>query len=109
MNAEAIASVAAAVVAFTQFIKWAGLPDRRGPIVVVALSLAFVGLWVYTHPAQADAGRGVIWEYATGWVTVTLTAAGVFGFTRAMPEAVTKTSGPPAGAGASPTDSMGGN
>lgn len=100
MDGEAILTVSAAVVALTQLIKWGGLPDRVGPLAVLALALVGVAFWGY---AEGTFERTKAFEYFAGWVAVATSAAGVFGFTRASKEAVTKTSPPPSGAGGSPT------
>lgn len=103
MNADAIVAVSAGVVAVTQLIKWAGMKDSFGPIVVILLSGVGVALWLYSQetwpPVRTDT-----WAIASGWVAVTLTAAGTFGFTRAAVSSVTRATPPPNdGAGSSPT------
>jgi hypothetical protein len=104
MSGEQIVAVGAAVTIFTQLLKWGGIPDRRGPLVVMALSLVGVILWaVSNEPAFT---RSLIWPYFAAWVSVAAGAAGVFGFTRALPEAITAKREPPTGAGASPTAKM---
>jgi hypothetical protein len=104
LTAESIVAISAAVVALVQLVKWAGLPDRRGPLVVLAF--AFVGVMLY-QVSYAPEGRIVlrtdIWPIFAAWIAVALSAAGVFGFTRAASDAVTATKSPPPGAGASPT------
>ena len=100
MNAEAIITVSAAVVALTQLFKWGFIPDRYGPISVVFLSAIGVAFWAWS---SGDFSRANSFGYFAGWIAIATSAAGVFGFTRAGSEAITKTSGPPAGAGASPT------
>lgn len=102
MNAEAIVAVSAAVTALTQLIKWSGwVDDKTGPVVVLVLSLLGVALWAYSQSALPT--RLELFAYFAGWVAVSLTAAGIFGFTRAGSEAVTRTKAPPSGAGGSPT------
>ena len=100
MTAEQMASVTTAVVAMTQLVKWMGLPDKRGPFVVVLLAALGVGLFGWS---QGAISRSSSFNYAAAGIMVATSAAGVFGFTRALPEAVTKTSSPPPGAGANPT------
>lgn len=101
MDAEAIMSVSAAVVALTQLVKWAGLPDRRGPFVVLALSALGVAGWGWSEGAL---DRTRAFGYFVGWIAVATSAAGVFGFTRAAPSAVTSAKDPPPrGAGSSAT------
>jgi hypothetical protein len=101
MNGEAIVSVSAAVVALTQLVKWAGLPDKVGPLSVLVLAAGGVMFWGWT---QGDITRASAFGYFAGWIAVATSAAGVFGFTRAGGEAVTRMSAPPSGgAGGSPT------
>lgn len=102
MDGEAIIAVSAAVVALTQLVKWAGLPDSRGPLAVLGLSLLGVAFWSWSRGTFEQARA---FEYFAGWIAVSTSAAGVFGFTRAAPAAVTAAKAPPAGgAGASPTE-----
>jgi hypothetical protein len=103
MSAEAIVAISAAVVACTQLSKWAKLPDHLGPIAVILLSGVGVGIWLASQtvwpPVRTD-----IWPIFAGWVAVALSAAGVFGFTRAGAEAVSRATSPPSdGAGSSAT------
>lgn len=103
MNAESVVAISAGVVAATQLVKWAGLPDKVGPLVVILLSGVGVGIWLFSQnvwpPARTDT-----WNIASGWISVTLSAAGTFGFTRAAVSAVTRAMPPPAeGAGSSAT------
>lgn len=100
MDAQSIITVSAAVVALTQFAKWSGIPDKYGPIAVLVLALVGVLFWGYS---QETITRAESFDYFAGWISVATSAAGVFGFTRASREAVTKTAPPPPGAGASRT------
>lgn len=101
MTAAAIASISVAVVALTQLVKWAGLHDKYGPLAVIILSLFGVVFWGWSNELMT---RRTAFEFFVGWITVTTSAAGVFGFTRASSEAVTRTSPPPVGgAGGDPT------
>lgn len=88
MQAEAIAAVSAAVVALTQLVKWSGLETKFAPISVLVLSAVGVGVWNYSHPADAQA-----FDLFAAWIVVATSAAGVFGFTRASSEAVAAASG----------------
>ena len=81
MNGEAIVTVSAAVVALTQLIKWAGVPDRFGPLIVLLISALGVLLWGYTQGEVLR--RPEVWSYFAAWIAVPTSAAGVFGFTRA--------------------------
>jgi hypothetical protein len=104
MNAEAILSVSAAVVALTQLIKWAGLPDKWGPMAVLGLALVGVVIWAFSTTPAYD--RELIFPFFSGWISVALNAAGVFGFTRAAVSAVARVTPPPTdGAGSSRTTS----
>lgn len=101
MNGQAIITVSAAVVALVQLVKWSGLPDRLGPIGVLVLSLIGVMFWGWS---TNDVTRASAFGYFAGWIAVSTSAAGVFGFTRAGGEAVTRMTAPPtSGAGSSPT------
>jgi len=101
MSAEAILTVAAAVVALTQLLKWSGVSDKLGPLVVMAAALVGVVFWGWS---AGDVTRASAFNYFAGWVTVSTSAAGVFGFTRASSEAISRTSSPPpGGAGGSAT------
>jgi hypothetical protein len=101
MDANAISVIAAAVTALVQVVKWQGLPDRWGPVVVLVFAAIGVGVWVY---AQGAFVRTDAFAYFSAWVTVALSSAGVFGFTRAAASSVTRATPPPAGgAGSSST------
>lgn len=95
MTAEAIASIAAAVVALTQLLKWGGIPDKAGPLAVLVLAAMGVALWGYsTEPMWS---RNLIFTYFSAWIVVATSSAGVFGFTRAASSAVVAAKAPPAG------------
>ena len=101
MTGEAIISVSAAVVALVQLIKWAGIKDAYGPIAVLVLSLFGIVFWGWS---VGTLSRTAAFSYFAGWIAVSTSAAGVFGFTRAGGEAVSRMTSPPSGsAGASPT------
>ncbi len=101
MDGQAILTVSAAVVALTQLIKWAGISDKLGPLMVLALALMGVAFWGYS---VGNFSRTIAFEYFAGWIAVSTSAAGVFGFTRASTSAVTAAKAPPAGgAGSSST------
>jgi hypothetical protein len=104
MSSEEALLVGAAVTALTQFAKWAGIDERRGPVAVILLSLLGVLLWSFSTVPAWD--RALVWSIFSGWVNVLLTAAGIYGFTRAMPEAVSSFTKPPTGAGSEPVASM---
>lgn len=103
MTADAIVAISAAVVALVQLVKWAGMRDSYGPLAVIGFSGLGVALWLFGAvvwpPARTDT-----WPIFAGWVAVALSAAGVFGFTRAGASAVISVKPPPGGgAGSSPT------
>ena len=101
MDGTAIMTVSAAVVALTQLLKWAVIPDRWGPVSVLGLAIAGTAFWAWT---TGDFGRTTAFGYFAGWVAIATSAAGVYGFTRAASTAITATSEPPAGAGNSATN-----
>lgn len=102
MSGQAIITVSAAVVALTQLMKFANvINDRRGPIGVLVLAFLGVAFWGWS---TGDFTRASAFGYFAGWIAVSTSAAGVFGFTRSAPEAVTATKTPPTGAGANPTN-----
>jgi len=101
MSGEAIATISISVVSLTQLVKWAGLPDKLGPIAVLVLSMLGVIFWGWT---QNDIARATAFGYFAGWIVVATSASGVYGFTRASADAVTKMLPPPSGgAGSEPT------
>lgn len=101
MNSEAIAAVSISVVGITQLLKWSGVNDKLGPIVVLLLSAIGVAFWGW---AQQDLQRSTAFEYFAGWVIVATSAAGVYGFTRAGSAGITRMTAPPdTGAGSEPT------
>jgi O-antigen/teichoic acid export membrane protein len=100
IDANAATAIGATVTVLTQLIKWAGLPDRLGPVVVLILSAIGVGVFAYS---LGDFQRSETFNYLSAWANVALVAAGIFGFTRAAPSAVTALRSPPAGAAQSPT------
>jgi hypothetical protein len=104
MNAEAIMTISAAVVGLTQLLKWMGMSNRYGSVAVMGLSLVGILAWAYSQ--EVLPARTELFSYFAAWIAVATSAAGVFGFTRAAHEQLTKTSSPPPGAGNSPTSSV---
>jgi hypothetical protein len=101
IGAEHILIISGSVVALTQLVKWAGLPDRLGPLAVLLFSLLGVLVWGYS---ESTFERTLIFSYFAGWISVALSAAGVFGFTRAGAEQLVRAMPPPSGgAGSSHT------
>ncbi len=85
MDAEAIVSVSAAVVALTQLAKWAGLHGRFAPLGVLVLSAIGVLLWGWS---RANLTQASAFQYFAGWIAVMTSAAGVYGFTRSTGESL---------------------
>jgi DNA-directed RNA polymerase specialized sigma24 family protein len=79
MHEVPVLTVSAIVVALAQLVRWAGLPDRWAPVAVAVLALVGVGFWAAAGPDPSTTA----FDYFAAWVTVTTSAAGVFGFTRA--------------------------
>lgn len=101
MTAESIITVSASVVALVQLVKWGGLPDRAGPLAVLALALAGVLFWIWS---QGPFVRVDAFGYFAAWVAIATSASGVYGFSRASGEALTRLTPPPSeGAGSEPT------
>lgn len=102
MDSAAALAVGALVAAVAQVLKWAGLKDTYGPIALIVLSAASVALWVYSKGVY---DRTFLFDYVVGAANVMLASAGVFGFTRSLPAAVTEGSRNSSipGAGQSPT------
>jgi hypothetical protein len=102
VTAQAILTVSAAVLLCTQLCKWAFLPDRAGPIAVLLLSLAGVLFYIWT---QGTFVRADGFGYFAAWLNVALSASGVYGFSRASGEALTRLTAPPTtGAGSDATE-----
>jgi hypothetical protein len=100
VDATAIGTVSIAVVGLTQLVKWGGVPDRYGPLAVLVLSILGTSIWAWS---RGNFERATAFDYFAGGIIVAMSAAGIFGFTRAGSDAITKTSSPPSGAGSSPT------
>lgn len=93
MSAQDAVTVSAAVMILVQFVKWQGLPDRRGPLAVLVISLLGVALWAYT---KGNFTRETTFDYFMGWLSVSLSAAGIFGFSRASGSALSRMKEPEA-------------
>jgi hypothetical protein len=103
VNAESITVVTTIVVLLVQMLKWFRvIEDRRGPIAVLGLSL--VGVVIYGVSQEPSFERTDLWPYFSAWIVVAASAAGVYGFTRSLPESITSTAPtrPPSGAMAEP-------
>jgi len=86
MNGEAILAVSVFVVGLVSLVKWAGLPARVAPLAVLVAAAIGVGVWGWS--AQSFE-RATVFEHLAGWVAVSMSAAGVYGFTRATGAEVT--------------------
>lgn len=101
LDPSSIAAIVIAVTGLTQLVKWMGLPDTRGPLAVLGIAFLGIMLWGWSKGALA---RESAFDFFSGWILVATSSAGVFGFTRAVPSAVTAAKAPPGGgAGSSPT------
>lgn len=87
MNGEAIIAISAAVVALVSLVKWAGVSERFGPICVLALSALGVGFWIWS---SGPLERTAAFQIFAAWIAVSTSAAGVYGFTRAGAEQLTR-------------------
>lgn len=101
MNAEAIVTVSALVVALVQLAKWARMSEEYGPAAVLGFSLLGVAAQVFGGDNWPPDRLDTI-PILAGWVAVATSAAGVFGFTRAAVGAITRATPPPSGAGSEP-------
>lgn len=100
MTTTEAALVSGAVVALTQLLKWTKIiPEKFGPLSVLVWSLCGVLIWAYSAEAFRRANT---FELFSGWITVSLAAAGIYGFTRAGAETLARATPPPSGAGAEP-------
>lgn len=85
MNAEAIITVSALVVALSTLIKWAAPGDSisgvRALLLVFLLSGLGVGAWVFSLATTVD--RTWTFGILSAWAAVATSAAGVFGFASA--------------------------
>ena len=102
MDAQAILTVSAAVVALVQLAKWAGVDDSKGPMAVLMCSLFGVAFWGW---ASGTFIRTVAFDYFAGWIAVMTSAAGVFGFTRSTGDSLVRMRGTGDGGGMDGTTS----
>lgn len=86
MNAEAVMSISTAVIGLTQLAKWGGVPAKAAPLTVALLSLLGVVFWGWSQPGAIT--RVHAWDFFSGWIVITMAAAGVFGFIREGAETV---------------------
>lgn len=96
MNIQATLTISAAVVALVQMSKWMGLPIKYAPVAIFGWSLLWVLLWGVSQPAESFV-RTQIFDYASGWLAISLSAAGVYGFTRTVSDQLTTFKSPGGG------------
>jgi len=91
MDAQAILTVGAAVVALVGLLKWMGvnqdLHPLAVPITLLVCSIIGVAFWAWS---QADITRESAFDYFSGFVLVMTSAAGVFGYTRTTAESISQ-------------------
>lgn len=81
MNTADALMVAAVVVPLTEVVKYSRrVSDRYAVHVVMLLSAIGVLLWAWSTPGALV--RGNAWQLFAGWVSVVVSAAGVYGFIR---------------------------
>ncbi len=91
IDTQAALTISAAVVALATLIRWAAPGDSisgtRALLVVCGLSALGVALWVLSLPAPPS--RQWMFGIFQAWISVSLQAAGVYGFanasTRSLP------------------------
>lgn len=104
MDAGAIISVSAAVVALAQLLKGLGISSRFSPLVALLLSAFGVGIWGYS--AVGTFTRPQAFSYFVAWITVATAAKGIFETSRAIANGIRPSNGKetPPGDGAPPTE-----
>ena len=106
MSSGVLVAVAALAFGITQYLKFAGIPDKLGPFIVIGIATLVVLLWAageYIERGFLGKPLGYVFDVAS----VTFTAAGVYGFARSIgPSSVTTARKPPAGAMDGSTDSL---
>jgi hypothetical protein len=79
MDAADVLQIAAVVVPLTEVVKFSRrVPESAGVPVVMLLSALGVGLWAVSQDSAFTDAFGLF----AGWVTVVISAAGVYGFIR---------------------------
>lgn len=89
MDGQAIVSVSAAVVAFTQLVKYSPIPTTGFIPVVLVFVFSGLGclLWAVSNEPVFD--RHLLFNYFAGWVAVATSAGGVFSLSQAAHSAMT--------------------
>jgi hypothetical protein len=80
MDATAILTVSGFALTATALLRWAGVPSRWGAPTSALVSLIGVAVWTLSQEASVD--RTWTFGLLAGWVTITSTAAGVYGFVK---------------------------
>jgi hypothetical protein len=89
MDGQAIISVSAAVVAFTQLVKYSPIPTTGFIPVILVFLFAGLGcaLWAVSNEPAFD--RHLLFNYFAGWIAVATSAGGVFSLSQAAHSSVT--------------------
>ena len=94
--AAILISLGGLAVGIVQYLKWAGLPDKWGPFLVVAVAVVLEALWALT---SSSFRKELILGYLFDVATITFTAAGIYGYSRSVGSgSVTNLRSPPSGA-----------
>jgi hypothetical protein len=93
IGAAEIVAISAAVTTFVQFLKWAGLGGRFAPIACLLTAALAVSLYALSTGVAFSTTQ--LWTYFTATGAVALSAAGIFGFTKAAGEGIANAAGPP--------------
>lgn len=81
MDAAEVLKIAAVVVPLAEVVKYSRrVPEHWGVPVVMLLSALGVALWAVSQDSAF--GRADAFGLFAGWVTVVISAAGVYGFIR---------------------------
>lgn len=106
MDATAIISVSAAVVALAELVKGLGIASRFTPLVALLLSALGVVIWGYS--AVGTFTRPQVYSYFVAWITVATAAKGIFETTKAVANGFKNANGkePPPGGGATPAEKV---
>lgn len=102
MDATQIVTVSAAVVGLTQLLKWMGVDNKMGPIVVMIVSAICTFGFVWSQIPHGLSRQNAFGVFAA-WVAIFTSAAGVFGYTRSGADALVSTKSPPEGPMSTPT------
>lgn len=79
MDAQAVITVGAAVMALTQLIKWSPIPTAGYRPVVIVFILSGLGVLLWALSFEPTFDRRWLFNYFSAWVAVATSSAGVFG------------------------------